>query len=267
MRLLFWRVESRRASEGVDASGRGRGSRKIRQLLAIVRGGLLVAFPDQGCRKTVVGLVSVVKVAEAYSRHGDERGGLSRAIRRVAGQIKLADGCGDSDSRGGECVRGPMGHRAAMRGRRSVSGGCAWVVVGVLRCWRAVMSRWSGGVSCTADVKSERATTGMVWSREARDATERARVVVRGAVQQEQGERVLVGFGFIREAGRGLTTSVCVCLSSSSLAGWLLWLGLRCAVPECPHLLLLLLPLLLPITITITTRSPSTERCAAATDL
>lgn len=109
-----------------------------------------------------------------------------------------------------------MGHRAAMRGRRSVSGGCAWVVVGVLRCWRAVMSRWSGVVSCTADGGCERATTGMVWSREARDATERARVV-RGAVQQEQGERVLVGF--IREAGRGLTTSdKRVCLSSSSLA-------------------------------------------------
>lgn len=87
-------------------------------MLAIVRGGLLVAFPDQGCRKTVVGLVSVVKVAEAYSRHGDEREGLSRAIRRVAGPSELADGCGDSDSRIGECVRGPMGHRAAMRGRR-----------------------------------------------------------------------------------------------------------------------------------------------------
>ena len=167
VRLLFRRVESRRAPESVDAPGGGRGSRKIRQLLAIVRGGLLVAFPDQGCRETVVGLVSVVKVAEAYSRHGDERGGLSRAIRQVAGQSKLADGCGDGDSRGGECVRGPMGHRAAMRGRRRVFGGCARVAVGVLRCWRAVVSRWSGVESCTADGESERATTGMVWSGEA----------------------------------------------------------------------------------------------------
>ena len=89
-------------------------------MLAIVRGGLLVAFPDQGCRKTVVGLVSVVKVAEAYARHGDERGRLSRAIKQVAGQSELADKCGDSDSRGGECIREPMGYRAAMRGRRSV---------------------------------------------------------------------------------------------------------------------------------------------------
>lgn len=137
MRLLFRRVESRRAPESVDAPGGRRGSRKIRQLLAIVRGGLLVAFPDQGCRKTVVGLVSVVKVAEAYSRHGDERGGLSRAMRRVAGQSKLADGCGDSDSRVCGCIRGPMGHRAAMRGRRSVFGGCAWVVLSLVRCWRA----------------------------------------------------------------------------------------------------------------------------------
>ena len=194
MRLLSRRVESRRAPEGIDASGRRRGSRKIRQLLAIVRGGLLVAFPNQGCRKTVVGLVSVVKVAEAYSRHGDEREGLSRAIRQVAGQSELADGRGDSDSRIGECVRGPMGHRAAMRGRRRVfGGGCAWVVTGELRCWRAVVSRWSGGVSCTADGECERATTGMIWSRESR---------VLGAGCQCSRSRARVRVGFIREAGR-----------------------------------------------------------------
>ena len=138
MRLLSRRVESRRAPEGIDASGRRRGSRKIRQLLAIVRGGLLVAFPDQGCRKTVVGLVSVVKVAEAYSRHGDERGGLSRAIEVIASQFVLTDGCGDKGSGCRSRSRVPMGHRAAMRGRRRrrCRGGLGataeedWVVVG-----------------------------------------------------------------------------------------------------------------------------------------
>lgn len=185
MRLLSRRVESRRAPEGIDASGGRGGSRKIRQLLAIVRGGLLVAFPNQGCRKAVVGLVSVVKVAEAYSRHGDERRGLSRAIRRVAGPSELADGCGDSDSRVCECVRVSMGYRAAMRGRRSVFGGCAWVWMVELRCWRAVVSRWSGGVSCTADGDCERATTGMIWARESRDATSEQRWCWM-PVQQEQ---------------------------------------------------------------------------------
>lgn len=68
------------------------------------------------------------------------------------------------------------------------------VVVGLLRCWRAVVSR-----SCTASGESERATTGIFWCREARDATRRASAQ-RSAVQQEQGERLLVGF--IREAGR-----------------------------------------------------------------
>lgn len=65
------------------------------------------------------------------------------------------------------------------------------VVVGLLRCWRAVVSR-----SCTESGESERATTGIFWCREARDATRRASAQ-RSAVQQEQeqGERLLVGLG------------------------------------------------------------------------
>lgn len=57
---------------------------------------------------------------------------VSRAVEQIASKTKLADGCGDSDSRCEQGVREPMGYRAAMRGRRRVSRGCAWV--GRLRC-------------------------------------------------------------------------------------------------------------------------------------
>lgn len=159
MRLVLGIVEFRSAPEGVDATGGRRRSRELGQLVTIVRRGLLVAFPDQWCRKTVVGLVSVVKVAEAYARHGDELGRLSRAIALAAGRTELADGCGDSDS---ECVKRwsePMGHRAAMRGRRSrVVEARAWAWA-----WATAEVREAVVLGETAEKdESERATTAII---------------------------------------------------------------------------------------------------------
>jgi hypothetical protein len=82
--------------------------------------------------------VVLVKVAEAYARHCDELGGLSRAIEVIASQFVLTDGCGDKGSGCRSRSRVPMGHRAAMRGRRRrrCRGGLGataeedWVVVG-----------------------------------------------------------------------------------------------------------------------------------------
>ena len=96
----------------------------------------------------------------------------------------------------------------------------------------AVGGRWCrGGAEERLVLRMERVSARQqawfgVERRETRRG-ERARVVVRRAEQQEQQrERVLVGF--IREAGRGLT---CVLeLSSSSLAGWSAGCGWACAV-------------------------------------
>jgi hypothetical protein len=118
------------------------------------------------------------------------------------------------------------------------------VVVSLLRCWRAVMSRRSGGVSCTADGGCERATTGMIWRRESRDATKRARVV-RGAAQQEQGESASWVYS------RGWSMEALTQLVKLELAGCCC--GWACAVLE----------LLLPITIT---HSPVRPRSLSGTE-
>lgn len=143
--------------------------------------------------------MSVVKVAEAYARHGDEREMVSRAIQQIASKTKLADGCGDSDSRCMEGIREPMGYRAAMRGRRRVSRGCAWV--GTLRCasWAVVVS--VGGGDETAETGGcERATTGMINSRRTRrgerEASERgggSAVGTRSLIERLVGRDVGVG--------------------------------------------------------------------------
>lgn len=107
-----------------------------------------------------MGLVSVVKVAEAYARHGGELVGLSRAVRAVANQLVVWYGWGGS---GCGCVWESMGHRAAMRGRRRVGGGRgAWV--GLIRA-TAVLGLGEVAVSETAEGGCERATTAIIKAR------------------------------------------------------------------------------------------------------
>ena len=109
-----------------------------------------------------------------------------------------------------------MGHRAAMRGRRRVSGGCAWV--GLLRCWRAVVVvSWGGGVFLAANGQCERATTGMVWSgvrtrRGGWEASERSVECGGGTVQCSSSSVHLV-------YSRGWSGVTCAVSSS------VLWLG------------------------------------------
>lgn len=105
-----------------------------------------------------MGLVSVVKIGKAYSRHGDGLGVLSRAVRPVAVEVVLSR-CGGDTGRG--ClvsVCEPMGHRAAMRGRRRAEsrGACAGVV------GAAAVVGWRGRVSGTAEEECERVTTAIV---------------------------------------------------------------------------------------------------------
>lgn len=74
-----------------------------------------------------MGLVSVVKVAEAYVRHGGELWVMSRAIRVIARGLLVTEWSGDSGSGCRERRREPMGHCDAMRGWWRVSCGCGWV--------------------------------------------------------------------------------------------------------------------------------------------